>query len=110
VSNYTHGSRTRVMAKEVVAGMSIRDPSHDGLGSMPATVLVISTKYEETTRILQGPNDKQVLLEENAFEMLLMENPTTWQCHVCRISPDTLVSLASPEFVMPPSSRKAEEP
>jgi len=109
VSDYTHGPRSVLMAKDVVAGMSIFDPDPHQL-CVPRTVLVVSTEYKETTRLIQGPNDRQGLDERSTFEMLLMDDPEKWQCHVCRVSPGTLVNLAAPKFVLPPSPRKAEEP
>lgn len=106
---YAYGPRSVIMAKEIVAGMSIFDPDPHQLGR-GKTVLVVSTKYNETTRLVQGPNGEPSLLEDSMFEMLLMDDPEGWKCHVCRICPGTILNLAAPKFVLPPSPRKAEEP
>lgn len=95
-----------MMAKDLVAGMSIYDPTPGGFDN--PVVLVISTRYEMTTKLQQGPAGA-LLMEEEKLELLLMDDPEKWQCHVCRINPGSIVTLAAPKFVMPPPARKAEE-
>jgi hypothetical protein len=91
-------------AKDVVAGMSIYDPT-PGHPIGLRVVLVLSTEYKETTKLLQGRNGTVILAEDDSFEMLLMDDSTTWSC---RIGADFNVELAAPKFVMPPP-RKLDE-
>lgn len=94
-------------AKDVVAGMSIRDPNPGAL-SGPRVLLVVSTEYRNSTKLLRGKDGEAVLVTDANLELLLMEDPGTGQCRICHIGPDAHVELAAPKFVLPPPSIKGE--